>query len=544
MKVALCQLNYHIGDFEGNTEKIVNAIHFAKDQDADLAIFSELSVCGYPPRDFLEFNSFIEKASKSVHKIARECDNIKAIVGAPYQNPKEKGKKLYNSAYLLGQKKILSVHHKGLLPTYDIFDEKRYFENGEDFKTENINGKKVAITICEDIWNEEEGNIYQTEPLEKLYKENPEIIINISASPFNHQKSEKRANTLNKNAKRYNTPIIYVNQTGGNTELIFDGGSCIINNHGQYYHTSKHFGEDLNILELNDLNSKNDLTPPKRSKSERIYNALLTGIRDYFEKSGFKTAVIGLSGGIDSAMTAALASRALGNNNVRCVLMPSKYSSDHSVTDSERLIKNLGCRSDHINVEDIHSLYIKTLNEHFNNEIKEITEENIQARLRAVLLMAISNNFNEVLLNTTNKSEAAVGYGTLYGDMCGGLSVIGDVYKTELYELADYINKNIDNVIPKNILQKAPSAELKPNQKDTDTLPDYETLDSILYRYIEERKSNYEIIKEGFDDDLVNKVLNLINKNEYKRYQTPPILRVSPKAFGIGRRMPIVADYG
>ncbi len=544
MKIALAQVNYHIGNFESNTSKIIDGIKKAEKEGADIVVFSELAVSGYPPRDFLEFNSFIEECITSVDEIAKYCTKTAAIVGLPTFNKKGKGKPLFNSAAFLADGKILSIINKTLLPNYDIFDEYRYFEPNNIFNVVNYKGKKIAITICEDLWNVQDNPLYNINPMDELIGQSPDFMINIAASPFNYQQTKIRKDVLRKNAIQYNMPLFYVNHVGAQTELLFDGGSLVMNSKGVIIDELNYFEEDFKIFDLDDIIVGN---MPNYVESDRveiadIHDALVMGIRNYFQKLGFTKAILGLSGGIDSAVTSALAAEALGSENVYNVLLPSRYSSNHSVDDSILMAKNLNMPYDIINIEDAFISFENTLKPYFNNLPSGIAEENLQARTRGVILMALSNKFGYILLNTSNKSESAVGYGTLYGDMNGGLSVIGDVYKTQAYELARYINRNKE-IIPENIITKPPSAELRPDQKDSDSLPDYDILDEILYQYIEQRKGPKEIIEMGFDDLLVHRILKLVNTNEYKRYQTPPMLRISTKAFGMGRRMPIVAKY-
>jgi len=542
MKIALAQINYHIGNFESNTSKIIDSINTGKNDGADLIVFSELAISGYPPRDFLEFGDFVNKCSSSLDEIASHCMDIAVIVGLPTFNNSPKGKPLYNSAAFLNNGKVRSFTHKTLLPNYDIFDEYRYFEPNKSFQIIEFRDKKIALTICEDLWNVQDNPLYIINPMDELMKQNPDLIINIAASPFNYHQTKIRKGVLKKNAKQYGLPLFYVNHVGAQTELLFDGGSLVMNSKGRIIDELKYFEEDMGIFDLDEIENNSGYIEPDRSEIATIHDALVMGIRNYFQKLGFQRAILGLSGGIDSALTAALAAEALGSENVYNVLLPSKYSSDHSVDDSLRLVKNLGMPHDIIKIEEAVSAFENTLKPYFKGMSSDVTEENIQARARGVILMALSNKFGYILLNTSNKSEAAVGYGTLYGDMNGGLSVIGDVYKTQAYKLARYINRDRE-IIPENIITKPPSAELRPDQKDSDSLPDYDILDDILYEYIEQRKGPKEIIEMGFDKDLVNRILKLVNNNEYKRYQTPPMLRISTKAFGMGRRMPIVAKY-
>jgi len=546
MRIALAQLNYIIGDFSFNTAKIIATIETCRQKGVDLVVFAELSVCGYPPRDFLEFNDFIEKSYKAVDEIAEHCTGIAAIVGAPSRNPDIKGKRLFNSAWLLADGKVQGQAHKALLPTYDIFDEYRYFEPNRQFYCITHKGVKMALTICEDIWNLAPDPLYISSPMDILAEQNPDIMINISASPFNYDQQTIRPGILLANTEQYKIPLVYVNQVGAQTELLFDGNSCVLNKNGKIVASCKAFMEDMCIVDFNHedktITSESHVIIENPSKTALIHDALVMGIRDYFVKMGFSKAILGLSGGIDSAVTLALAAEALGKANVHAVLLPSEYSSGHSIDDAVALAQNLDCSYDTISIADGYSALLGSLQPYFKGLPFNVAEENIQARTRAILLMALANKFGYILLNTSNKSEAAVGYGTLYGDMCGGISVLGDVYKTEVYELANYINR-VREIIPVNSIVKPPSAELRPGQKDSDSLPEYDILDQILYNYIELRKSPADLVAAGFDEVTVKRVLKMVNMNEWKRHQTPPILRVSPKAFGQGRRMPIVGRY-
>jgi NAD+ synthase (glutamine-hydrolysing) len=546
MRIALAQLNYIIGDFELNTSKIVDTIEECRRQGAELVVFAELSVCGYPPRDFLEFDDFIDKSYAAIDKIAAHCNGIAAIVGAPSRNPDIKGKNLFNSAWLLADGKVQSLAHKALLPTYDIFDEYRYFEPCRQFSCIIYKGVKIALTICEDIWNLVPDPLYMTSPMDVLHSQDPDLMINIAASPFNYDQQKTRLGILRTNTAQYNIPLVYVNQVGAQTELLFDGNSCAIDTEGNMIAGCDAFKEGICLVDFDPqskiISAELPALTNETSKTALIHDALVMGIRDYFAKMGFTKAILGLSGGIDSAVTLALAAKALGNENVYAVLLPSEFSSGHSVDDAVALAVNLNCKYDTISIKDGYSSILDSLQPYFKGLPFNVAEENIQARVRAVLLMGLANKFGYILLNTSNKSEAAVGYGTLYGDMCGGISVLGDVYKTEVYELAHYINRERE-IIPVNSIVKPPSAELRPGQKDSDSLPEYDILDKILYNYIELRQSPADLIASGFDEATVKRVLRMVNMNEWKRHQTPPILRVSPKAFGQGRRMPIVGRY-
>nr|WP_294896776.1 NAD+ synthase [uncultured Pedobacter sp.] len=544
MKIALAQLNYHIGNFEANTEKIIDTLKSQRQQGTDLVVFSELCISGYPPRDFLEYPEFIELCENAAQQVAKACTGIACIIGLPIQNPIIEGKDLYNAAYFIADGKVQQTIKKALLPTYDVFDEYRYFEPAHEFKCIHYKGHKIALTICEDLWNLGDNPLYKTCPMDELVKESPDFMINIAASPFSYNQDEARLFILSQNCRKYNLPLFYVNHIGAQTELIFDGGSLVFDKAGDVIAEFNYFEEQVQVFDVEQVQSSIVLNKASERPSdiEQVHNALVLGIKDYFKKSGFKQATLGLSGGIDSAVVCALACEALGAENVMGVLMPSKYSSDHSIKDAEDLARNLGCKSTIIPIKTVADAFDETLAEEFKGLEANLTEENIQARSRGVIMMAMSNKFGYILLNTSNKSEGAVGYGTLYGDMCGAISVIGDCYKTQVYQLAAYINRERE-IIPINTIVKAPSAELRPDQKDSDSLPDYDVLDKILFEYIEMRKSSKQIVSDGFDEALVNRVLKMVNRAEFKRYQTPPILRISPKAFGMGRRMPIVGKY-
>lgn len=547
MKIALAQLNYHIGNFEYNFQKIANAVNTAREQGADIVAFGELSVCGYPPRDFLEFSDFVERCEAVVHQICELATDIAIIVGCPMPNPKPEGKDLFNAAYFIANQKVQHIAHKALLPNYDIFDEYRYFEPAKNFEILEYKGYKIALTICEDIWNVgNENPMYTVCPLDELMPQKPDFVINISASPFNYNQAAERLHVVKANVKRYQIPMFYVNHVGAQTDLIFDGGSLVVSQHAEVVCQMPFFEEKVQTFDLQSvITQKPTVTFEIPSSISLIHKALIIGIQNYFQKLGFKKAILGLSGGIDSAIVLALACEALGSKNVLSVLMPSEFSSDHSVNDSLQMVKNLQAPYELISIQKPFEAYLQTLDNQFKNTEFGISEENLQARIRATILMAMSNKFGYILLNTSNKSEAAVGYGTLYGDMCGALGVIGDLYKTQVYALANYINsRHTTDIIPQNIIHKAPSAELRPNQKDSDSLPDYAILDQILHAYIELRKSPRQLIEVmGFDKNLINRVLKMVNGNEFKRWQAPPILRVSGKAFGLGRRMPLEGKY-
>lgn len=545
MKIALAQLNYHIGNFEANTEKIIHAINQAKAASADVIIFAELAIGGYPAKDLLRTRVFQQQCDEAIHAIASHCHDIACIIGAPVKNSDPEGKELYNSAVFIAQGAVRNIVKKGLLPDYDVFDEYRYFEPNKHFDCITVDGVKIALTVCEDLWDDDEGgNSYVGDPMEELRKANPDLLINIAASPFSYTHFEERVKVLARQVNKAQRPLIYVNQVGAHMDIIFDGRSLAFNNEGTKIAELKRFEDDLQYITYHQKNITSTTATIKEPVSEiaLIHDALILGLRDYFQKSGFKRAVLGLSGGLDSALVAALACEALGADNVLSILMPSVYSSDHSIKDAMDLVQNTGCQHHIVPIKEIASAYESTLAPLFEGLDPDTTEENIQARARAVILMAVSNKFGNILLNTSNKSEAAVGYGTLYGDMAGSISVIGDVYKSKAYDLARYINRERE-IIPSNTIDKAPSAELRPDQKDSDSLPDYDLLDKILLELIEKEKTCSEIVAMGHDITLVERISKLVNHAEFKRFQAPPILRISPKAFGVGRQIPLVAKY-
>jgi len=558
MKIILAQQNYHIGNFEANTQKIIEAIKFAKTKHADIIVFSEMCICGYPARDFVDFKDFINKCYESIDIIKEYADDIAVIVGAPDRNPVREGKDLFNAAFFLYKKEIKNISHKTCLPNYDVFDEYRYFEPAYNWNVIEFKGKKIALTICEDIWNLGDNPLYRICPMDILMQQQPDVMINISASPFDYTHAEDRKAIIKANVVKYKLPLIYCNAVGSQTEIIFDGASLAFDKDANLCCQLPQFKEEIKDLILNDdgtLDSPviepaealpNQLLEPLYFLPElnisQVYEAIILGIKDYFTKMNFTKAIIGSSGGIDSAVTIVLACAALGKENVRAILMPSEYSTSHSIDDAEKLSKNLGNPYDIIPIKKIYNQFLSELKTVFANTPFGIAEENIQSRTRGNLLMAIANKFGYILLNTSNKSELATGYGTLYGDMAGGLGVLGDCYKQQVYELAKYINSEKE-IIPANIIVKAPSAELKPEQKDSDSLPEYDILDKILYQYIERVQGPAEIKSQGFDASLVDKILSMVNKNEYKRNQFCPIIRISSKAFGVGRRVPIVGNY-
>ena len=558
MKICIAQQNYHIGNFEQNTHKIIAAIEEAKKQGADLILFSEMSVCGYPARDFVEFDDFITKCYDSIEQIKAAADTIGVLIGSPARNPNKKGKDLFNAAFFLYEKKVIAEIHKTLLPTYDVFDENRYFEPADDWKVISFKGKKIAITICEDIWNLGDNPLYRICPMDKMMEQKPDILLNLSASPFDYTHDEDRKATIKSNVLKYKIPLFYCNAIGSQTEIVFDGSSLVFDKDANLCGALPMFESALATFECTEEGKINapiiepaarvankELNPEKlipELNIDQVYKALVLGVKDYFNKMGFKKAILGSSGGIDSAVTLAIACEALGKENVHAILMPSPYSTDHSIKDAVQLSENLNNPYDIIPIKEVYESFLSTLQPLFKDLPFSLAEENIQSRTRGNLLMALANKFGYVLLNTSNKSELATGYGTLYGDMAGGLGVLGDCYKLQVYELAKYINRT-NEVIPSNIITKAPSAELRPDQKDSDSLPAYEILDQILYQYIEKRANPSTIKTFGFDSALVDKTLKMVNSNEYKRNQFCPIIRISPKAFGVGRRVPIVAKY-
>lgn len=557
MKISVVQQNYIIGDIAGNTQKILDAIAQGKQNQSDLLVFSELCVSGYPPRDFLYFEDFIEKCENAIEEITSATDDIAIIIGSPTRNLPEEGKPLFNSALFIQNQKLQATIHKTLLPTYDVFDENRYFEKAKEWSCIEILGTKIAVTICEDIWNFGIEIIYPNSPMDYLISEKPDLMINLSASPFDYTHAEDRKAILRANTEKYKIPMVYCNSVGSQTEIVFDGGSIVMSAESDILAELKYFEEDMETLEFEDGRFKAPILTPASEiptqeldpedldfdlNIDRVYRALVIGIREYFSKMGFKKAILGASGGIDSAVTQALAVEALGAENVKSLLMPSQFSTSHSVDDAVALCQNLQNPYEIIEIKPIYEQFMDSLKPAFGDLEFNIAEENIQSRSRGVLLMAESNKFGYILLNTSNKSELAVGYGTLYGDMAGGFSVLGDVYKMQVFSLANYINREKE-IIPNHIITKPPSAELRPDQKDSDSLPEYTDLDAILYQYIERQLSPADIIELGFEKELVYRIIQMVNRNEYKRAQFCPIIRISPKSFGIGRRIPIVAHY-
>ncbi len=529
MKIALAQINTKVGDLKGNTDLIIQNIYAAKNRGANLVVFPELCITGYPPRDLLDFECFIDDNLKALETIKENTENIAVIVGYIDKNPAEEGKKYFNAAAVIENKEITAKYYKRLMPFYDIFDETRYFEPGKENLAVKIKDKNFIITICEDLWNDKDywkRTLYRVNPAQEILNLDFDCIINISASPFVLNKEKERLSIFKNLAVKAKKPIIYVNQVGGNDDLIFDGASFSLDERGVITARCGQFKEDLVIDELK---------PLSESEEESIFNALSLGLKDYCHKTGFKKVVLGLSGGIDSAVTAVIAAHALGPENVLGITLPSMYSSAGSVCDSEKLAANLGIDFKEIPIKEKFDTYVK------GEKHMDLAEENLQARIRANILMIYSNREGRLLLTTGNKSELAVGYCTLYGDMCGGLAVISDVPKVMVYRLANYINRN-NEIIPQDIITKPPSAELRPDQKDQDTLPPYDVLDDILKDFIEDNKSITEISKK-YPEEIVKDVIKKVNLSEYKRRQAALGLKVTTKAFGTGRRFPVVQGY-
>lgn len=538
MKIALAQLNPTIGDFEANYKKAIEAISSAKKQDCKLIIFPELFLTGYPPLDLIFKHGFLEEQSKVLDKLAKETsiENEFAIVIGAIGSSKLHSKRFTNAAFCLANGEIQKVVAKSLLPSYDVFDETRYFVANKDHDcTWQWQGIKFGLSICEDAWIEAYPSLYTKNPIENLIALDSDIIINISASPFTLGKIDRRYNLVSKISKKYQTKFLYLNQVGANDQLVFDGSSFICNEMGERILSLSSFEEQLSVF---DTENSDHSKLKQRTEIQNIHDACVLGIKDYIEKTGFEKIVLGLSGGIDSAIVAYLATEALGASNVNAIMMPTVFTSEDSMKDAQELANILKINYE---VKEINAIY-KATKSVFTQGLEGLADENIQPRIRANILMAHSNSQGAILLATGNKSEIAVGYSTLYGDSCGAIAPIGDLLKTQVYELANYINRN-EEIIPKNIIEKAPSAELRPDQKDSDSLPEYEILDKIIHHYVDELKSCQEIINLGFDDKTTKRILNMIDKAEYKRMQMPPIIKIANKAFGIGRRMPIAQRY-
>ena len=538
MKIALAQINTTIGDFQGNGELIIRNIKEARKRQAQLVVFPELAICGYPPQDLVEYRSFLDKNLEILAKVMEATSGIGCIVGYVDRNPDESGRNYRNVLAFIQDKKKLGTYAKRLLPDYDVFDEYRYFQPGRELGVFPFQGATIGVSICEDIWNDKEywgKKRYEHDPIEEQVSHGADLLINISASPFSLSKRKVRRKILKSLTLKHRRPICYVNLVGGNDELIFDGRSFVVNSQGEIVYEAKAFQEELAIIDTDRLESKEFPEPEVR---EEIIQALVLGVRDYFRKCGFTKAILGLSGGVDSALTAVLVTYALGPKNVTAVMMPSQFSSEGSIKDSEKLAKNLGIKTKKIPIKDVYQSYEKIFKKGFPGKPFDVTEENIQARIRSNLLMAISNKTGALLVSTGNKSELGVGYCTLYGDMSGGLSVIADLSKTMVYEVSRTINRKKE-IIPDEIIKKAPSAELRPRQKDQDTLPPYDVLDEILRLYVEEHRDYRQIVEQGYKPEIVKQVIGMVYRNEFKRRQASPTLRVSEKAFGIGRHFPI-----
>jgi len=541
VKIALAQINPTVGDFTGNLDKIVLASRSAADQGARLTVFSELAICGYPPADFLEKPSFLARCRQAVAELACATHKLSTAVvaGVALPAPPNAGKPAVNAAVLVDGGQVLLEQHKRLLPFYDVFDEQRYFSPSAPQEVVELDGLRLAITICEDAWNDKNfwpRRLYSFDPLEELMRQNPSLHINLSSSPFWHSKRKLRRQMLAAIARRDGVPIMMCNQVGGNDSLIFDGSSFAMNARGELVAQAASFAEDLVVI---DPFCAPAVADPQEDDTEAAYRALVVGTRDYVRKCGFRKALIALSGGIDSALVAAIAAEALGKENVIGIGMPSPYSSAGSIDDSRQLAMNLGIRFELIGISGLFKEYIHALQPQFEGFAPDITEENIQSRIRGNLLMALSNKFGALVLTTGNKSEMAVGYCTLYGDMVGALAVIGDLVKTRVYAICNWLNRERP-IIPTTILEKPPSAELRPDQKDTDSLPPYETLDPIIEAYVERYETPEHISDQyGFPLDLVKQVLRLVERSEYKRQQAAPVLKVTSKSFGMGRRFPI-----
>ncbi|HUV39153.1 MAG TPA: NAD+ synthase [Planctomycetota bacterium] len=542
MKVALAQINPLVGDLEGNRLKVLDALEAAEVDGVDLVVFAELTLIGYPPRDLLDHERFIDANLETFHKVVHEVKETAAVIGYVDRDVSGRRPALLNAAALVHRGNVVSVHYKSLLPTYDVFDELRYFSPAETVTATELAGTKLGISICEDAWNDESfwsRRRYTVDPVAKLSAAGAEVLVNVSASPYSFGKRDLRLRMLSELAKKHGRFLVLVNQVGGNDELVFDGNSAVFAPDGRVIAHAASFAEDFVTVELSQDTPALEVRPEDVGT---LHDALVLGLRDYVTKSGFRRAVVGLSGGVDSALTACIAVDALGAGNVRGVSMPSTYSSQHSIDDAKTLAANLGIRFDLVRIDPMVESFTKALAPQFAGTEPDVAEENIQARIRGIVLMALSNKFGELVLATGNKSELSVGYCTLYGDMCGALAVIGDVPKMKVYELARHVNRS-RQVIPRNTLTKPPSAELKPDQTDQDTLPPYDVLDGILTAYVEELRDPDAIVRLGFDADIVGRVIRMIRQSEYKRKQAAPVIKVTSKAFGMGRRIPIVQGW-
>ena len=542
MKIALAQINTTVGDFAGNEAKILEAYRRGTEAGAELVVFPELAVTGYPPRDLLLKRHFIQRNLEVLDRLAAATGQTGMLVGFVGRNPQQVGREATNATALLQNGKVVATRAKTLLPTYDVFDEDRYFEPATENAPVEFNGRRLGLTVCEDMWNDEDfwdERRYRRNPPMELVTAGATILFNNSASPWHLGKNETRYRMLSQLAAKSQRPVVYCNLVGGNDELVFDGASLAFNSSGQLIAQGKSFEEDLIVF---DVETAQPRLPEEGCVEERVYRALVLGLRDYIHKCGFKSAVLGLSGGIDSALTAVIAVDALGKENVRGVSLPSQYSSTGSLDDARVLASNLGIRYDVVAIQPAFEAVKGQLANIFAGLKDDTTEENIQARLRGVILMAMSNKFGSLLLTTGNKSEMAVGYCTLYGDMNGGLAVISDVPKTMVYRLSNWINR-AKEIIPAASITKPPSAELRPNQTDQDSLPPYDVLDAILEEYVVNLRTSAEITALGFDEAVVKRIIRLIDFSEYKRRQAAPGLKVTSKAFGVGRRMPIAQRY-
>ena len=542
MKIALAQLNPTVGDLAGNEARILAAYRRGVEAGVEMVVFPELVITGYPPRDLLHKSRFIPDNLAALERLAAASGATGLLVGFVGLNDRRPGREATNSVALLQHGKILATRAKMLLPTYDVFDEDRYFEPAQENAPVDFNGQKIGLTICEDVWNDEafwDERRYLRNPARELVEAGAEILFNVSASPWHLGKDRLRVEMLSSLVAQIRRPFVYCNAIGGNDELLFDGASLAFDAAGRLITQGAMFREDFLIL---DTDTAAPITPTSLADEDALYRALVLGVRDYFQKCGFQSAVLGLSGGIDSALTAVIAVEALGAENVRGVSLPSQYSSQGSLDDARILAENLGIRYDIVPIQPVFEPVKGQLSDIFAGRSEDTTEENIQARLRGVILMAMSNKFGSLLLTTGNKSELAVGYCTLYGDMCGGLAVISDVPKTMVYRLSEWINRDCE-IIPRDTITKPPSAELRPDQTDQDSLPPYDVLDAILEAYVVGGKSRAEIVAAGFDQPTVDRVVRLIDMNEYKRRQAAPGLKITSKAFGVGRRMPIAQRY-
>ncbi len=543
MKIAIAQINPTIGDFERNCEQIVSFSRKARDRSCDLVVFTELVISGYPPRDLLEKDDFVDFNIRCLHRLRDTIDGIGVILGFVDRNPAENGNPLFNAAAIVENGKILHQARKRLLPVYDVFDERRYFESGDGSRVFAYKGRRLGLTICEDIWNDNHflsKRTYAVDPVAELAAQGADLIINISASPFQAGKDAIRKKVVGALARHYRIPIIYANQVGGNDSLLFDGASAVYGPDGTVAAQGRDFEEDLIVYDTETTGG--DLHPIADSEVDSVLRALIMGTRDYVHKCGFKKAVVGLSGGIDSALTTFIAVQALGCENVSTIFMPSRYTSQDNFEDTARLADNLGVGYRTIPIDAVFERHLEHISPEFEDRTPGITEQNLQARIRGTILMALSNKYGSLLLTTGNKSELAVGYCTLYGDMNGGLAVISDVPKTMVWAISRHINRNRE-IIPRRIIEKTPSAELKHGQTDQDDLPPYDVLDQILTAYIEETKSPADLVKMGFQREMVMDIVHRVDRNEYKRQQAPPGLRVTSKAFGYGRRHPIAQRY-